>query len=248
MTEAAAMVAMVTARTSVNRRSGVSYVTVRLDNRIETPVVNAHAVELTATVTPIWTTSAADRPGWEDGVTTVEVPVGTVRGVGFATPEPCDESAIEVTAVGPANGLEDETATPAPETVLRALGDPRPPRSAVPVPDGREPACDRQEHESPTTAAHSTASGSNDEGDSRTGTAATQSADDPPEPPPIAESTLTSERTPTEPTGRAPAPVEKWLASVEKRTAGGEPAARAADRVHLRRVQRQIETLLEQHQ
>lgn len=238
---------MVTARTSVERRSGVSYVAVKLDNRIEAPVVNAHAVELTAAVTPIWTPSTRDRPRWEDNATTVEVPVGAVRGVGFATPDSCDESAVEVTAVRPADDLEAEAAPPAPETVLRALGDPRPPRSAVPVPDEREPACDQTQRTSTTTAATSTASESEDEADSRTGSAAAQSGDEATEPSPIEGFAPASERKSNEPPGRAPAPVEQWLASVEKRTSSDESAARAADRVHLRRVHRRVETLLEQH-
>lgn len=83
---------------------------------------------------PIWPPRRQGVPeaGWdEDGWTGVVSPEGPLA-LGYATPAEPAPPAMELAASEPA---PDEAETPGPRAVLRALGDPRPPRDAV-EPDG----------------------------------------------------------------------------------------------------------------
>ena len=235
---------MVTVTVSTERRSGVTYVTARIDNRIDDPVVDAHSVRLTTDVEPIW---SPEQRGcrWEDGATTIDVPVGTVRGAGFATSEPQAACSIEVDDVRPATESSARP-EPSPRTVLRALGDPRPPRRAVPVVAGEQgrgdlDGCwtDGSDAGDGTSAAESRSRGSGTEREidqDRRGQPAVRSAGN--------RRGRPERSAPTTASAPAPAPVERWLARVDDRVSEGTPATREADRAHLRRVARRVDDLL----
>lgn len=103
---------------------------------------------------PIWPPRRQGVPeqGWhEDGWTGVvsgDEPVA----LGYATPaEPADPP-VRIADRGPA---PDEHDAPGPRAVLRALGDPRPPRDAV-EPDGGRPTTDTTGRERPAHAESAT--------------------------------------------------------------------------------------------
>lgn len=251
---------MPTVTTSTERRDGVTYVAVRIDNRIEDPVVDAHSIRLQTDARPIWA-PAAERPRWADGVATVDVPVGTVRGVGFATPRAPADCSVEVDEVRPATD-ESTGGSPSPRTVLRALGDPRPPRDVVPIDTGSgaeqthadQPpsegedsgtAPDRIDTDQPSTRP----TGGTEDRASTSGsvTPARQEAfaGTAGLPQDVAAILEPDADPPAGDQGPAPAPVEQWLAAVEERIGSDSAAVRTADRAHLRRVEQKVASLLE---
>lgn len=134
---------------SVTREGEVSLVSVVLRSS------RARRVRIRPTVEgPVWPPRRRGVPaaGWDDGE--FEGVVEGRRAVGFATPADLSDGPVEVRWSGPADpdpAFERHPDVPPVETttagVLRALGDPRPPRDAVPDgvgagPGGRAPAAD----------------------------------------------------------------------------------------------------------
>ena len=243
---------MVTVTTTVERRSGVNYVVAQVDNRIDAPVVDAHTVEVSATVAPVWTPPEQGRPRWHDGTATVDVPAGVVAGIGFATPSKCPDEPVEVQSVQPAGEQENDQPTE-PKTILRALGDPRPPRNAVPIPTMSETESGDRDHEANSSDCGSTANCRTDTTRQHAGNYTQprntheQRASDTTQPVARQAASSTGDPSSTPPgtdTTRAPAPVERWLARVDRRVDQGSQTATAADRVHLQRVGREVERLL----
>lgn len=107
---------------------------------------------------PVWPPRRHGVPeaGWEGGAVECTLDAGETRGLGYATPaRPADPPAELVAAEAVPDqdgGFEPRAEVPAVEAtaagVIRALGDPRPPRDAVPEPapaesrarDGEAPA------------------------------------------------------------------------------------------------------------
>ena len=141
------------------RPGGVTLVAVRLDNRVESAGVDAHRGRLVPLLDgPVWPPRVEGVPAgpWDcadadaarsgaassgatrsDAAVEVVVPTGRVGSVGFASPAVPVDPPVEVDAVEPADDVA--AVDPSPEDVLRVLGDPSPPRDAVPVDefDGR---------------------------------------------------------------------------------------------------------------
>jgi len=134
---------------TVRRAGGVALVSVVVASAAPTP----RAVTVDPAVEDVRPPRREGVPeaGWTDGRFEGSVPAGGTLGVGFATgaspPDPPAEVADRGRADGDASpGLGDTTASTDPaDAVVRALGDPRPPREAVPdaagtrSPDGRVP-------------------------------------------------------------------------------------------------------------
>lgn len=274
---------MVTVTSETDRRAGVTYVRVRIDNRVDGAVADAHAVRLEPTVEPVWPPRRGGVPDreWDDDGVTIDVPAGTVRGIGFATPavpdgEPVAVTGVDVASDGGSGELRarrtssepptDRDDAPEPRAVLRALGDPSPPRDAVPVDDGGGGRVDGADAsldasgddrpgdgtDSPPDARRSgsvTPGRTGDPGTERSPNGPAERAPAGREGPHLADRTdrRSGERSAA---ARAPAPVERWLGAIERRiaTAEGEPgaeAALAADAAHLRRVAARAERLAE---
>lgn len=142
MTEAAASGRMECA-TNTRRVAGVTFVTCRLSSGRPRSVCLRNELD-----GPVWPPRKRGVPaaGWdEEGVTaTVE---GTV-GVGYACPAPPTDPPATVVESRPA---DETTAEPTPGDVVRALGDPAPPRDAVAVdqPPGTNPTATRDAEPAP---------------------------------------------------------------------------------------------------
>lgn len=104
---------------------------------------------------PVWPPRRRGVPaaGWDDDGVTCTLTAGETRGLGYATPAPPAEPPVEIVRTGPVgpdeHGLQSTVEGPAggdgpgvpddlsnvaasPAGVVRSLGDPRPPRDAVP--------------------------------------------------------------------------------------------------------------------
>lgn len=110
---------------------------VRIANRLDGPVLPPRRRGVPAS-------------GWDDDGVTCTLTAGETRGLGYATPAPPadppaeivrtepvvpDENGSKSAADGPdgPNGANVPDVAASPEGVVRSLGDPRPPRDAVPV-------------------------------------------------------------------------------------------------------------------
>jgi hypothetical protein len=88
---------------------------------------------------PVWPprqNGVPERP-WADGELSLVVPPDGRTAVGFATPADPGAPPVEVVEAAPAPEPDDDgpVPDPTPNGVVRALGDGRPPRDAVPLPD-----------------------------------------------------------------------------------------------------------------
>lgn len=84
---------------------------------------------------PVWPPRSQGVPesGWDDGTWTGVVRPGRDRALGYATPADVDDPPVRITAAVPVQ--ETNTETIGTRDVVRALGDHKPTRDAVPVPD-----------------------------------------------------------------------------------------------------------------
>lgn len=109
------------------RVDGVTFVAATLENDENEPM----RVRVAAGAEPVWPPRRHGVPcaGWDDGGYESVVRAGETVALGFATPATIDGEPAGVAWAEPAS--EVGTATPDP---VRELGDPRPPRDAVPTP------------------------------------------------------------------------------------------------------------------
>ncbi len=130
---------MVSLTCSAAATDGVTLVTARLDG-----TAVGQRVRLANRLDgPVWPPRREGVPeaGWdEDGVEVVVPADGTVA-VGYASPAPPVESPVAVVERTVLDGDENGTGAggddpPTPESALRDLGDPSPPRDAIPDPTG----------------------------------------------------------------------------------------------------------------
>ncbi|MFD1586220.1 hypothetical protein ACFR9U_04445 [Halorientalis brevis] len=173
---------------------------------------------------PVWPPRRRGVPaaGWTDAGFECVLAADETRGVGYACPAPAEEPPLVVAEADPvdpdadASAFEPRGPVPSveetPAGVVRALGSPRPPRDAVPVPDATA------ERDGPVAETME----------------ATQ--DDPPETPPSAGSATPADRSPEQSTARSESEtppgtadggghsvetrveaVEAWFAGVEAR-------------------------------
>ena len=128
---------MVSLTCSTQTRDGVTLVTVRLDGGAA-----AQRVRLANRLDgPVWPPRRRGVPeaGWDDGGVEAVVPADGTVALGYASPaEPADPPVELADSAVVTGGGDDERATPA--DALRRLGDPSPPRDAVPVPPANDPA------------------------------------------------------------------------------------------------------------
>lgn len=232
-------------------RGTVSFVAATLDNRRSQTGVDAHEVHADVRIDgELWPPCVDGHPApeWDDDALQVTVPVGSTRGIGAAGRGTFGSPPIEIVHVEPAEGGRS---TPDSVDVLRALGDPTPPREAIPIPRGESttvPATEDRPGNGEDT--HGDGSGWNVHSQER-------SAGDPSKQLTPGESENTDrERSTGELSriaardgkrnrSRAPAPVERWLGAVEQRLDRATRAERAADREHLARVRKRSEELLD---
>ncbi|MCU4802145.1 hypothetical protein OB920_17350 [Halobacteria archaeon HArc-gm2] len=201
---------MVSLTCDADHRDGVTLVTVRLDG-----AGVAQRVRLANRLDgPVWPPRRHGVPaaGWtDDGFETV-VPADGVVAVGYASPAPpVDAPVAVVDREIVEEGTDERVATAA--DALRDLGDPSPPRDAVPVPvdDAPEPAAEPEpidpEHADDGTA--ETSARERAGGATRDPTPKTETAPEP------------------SPDGEIPAAVTAWLDDVEERVATAERLAAA---------------------
>jgi hypothetical protein len=109
-----------------HRQNGVTLVSVTLTN--DGP---RRRVRIESRLSPVWPPREAGVPeaGWDGPVYECVLAPGETRGFGFATPATPSESPVELREMVPADDSRQE---PDVAAVLRRLGDPRPPRDAVP--------------------------------------------------------------------------------------------------------------------
>jgi len=95
---------------------------------------------------PVWPPRREGRPadGWDEGGYEGVVPADARIALGYATPAPPTETPVTVTAAEPVatrDRRQYDGHLTDPDDVVRQLGDPSPPREAVPLPDesGRKP-------------------------------------------------------------------------------------------------------------
>jgi hypothetical protein len=102
---------------------------------------------------PVWPPRRQGVPeaGWAGSEWSGLVPADRPLALGYATPVEPDERPMRVVASEPAS---DAPASPGPRDVLRALGDPRPPRDAV-EPDGGQTITDAGPEPEPRPAERS---------------------------------------------------------------------------------------------
>lgn len=120
---------------SATERTGdVTLVAVRATNTADRPKRVRVANRLDG---PVWPPRVGGRPaaGWDDGGYEGVLDAGETRALGYATPAPAvdGEDAVEVAWVEDAPGCPTDD-QPSPGAVVETLGDPRPPRDALPDP------------------------------------------------------------------------------------------------------------------
>lgn len=121
---------MVRTDARVRRHHGVTLVEVtvaNVDDRSRTVRITS---ELDGAVWPPRTRGVPERD-WDGGETTVRLGPNETRSVGFASPATPADPPVTVTVDRPAT---DGGGVRSPAAVVRALGDPRPPRDAIPDP------------------------------------------------------------------------------------------------------------------
>ncbi|WP_247010287.1 DUF7857 domain-containing protein [Halorientalis litorea] len=162
---------MVSLTCTASRTDGVTLVTGRLSSDHPCRVRVENCLD-----GPVWPPRDGGVPaeGWDEAGFETTLAAAETRPVGYATPAaPADEPMriVETTAVDPdrtdAFGSRGDVPSVAaePDAVVRELGDPRPPRDAVPLPD--VPA----ETDCAAETANEHADGSTGGGETRTGTA-----------------------------------------------------------------------------
>lgn len=232
-------------------RGDVSFVAATLDNRRSQTGVDAHQVHADVRIDgELWPPCVDGHPSpeWDGEALDVTIPVGSTRGIGAAGRGSFGSPPIEVVHVEPA---EEERSKPDSVDVLRALGDPSPPREAVPIPKGESTTVpdtdDRPCHEQDTHGngskwdVRSRERSVGDPSRQLTYRDPAKSDQETPVGKPPHTTAIESERA----RSRAPAPVERWLGAVEQRLEGATRAERAADREHLDRVRKRSEELLD---
>lgn len=117
-------------------RDGVTLVTARIRGG---PV--AQRVRLADRLDgPVWSPRRRGVPeaGWRDDRFETVVPAGGTVALGYATPAPAADPPLAVvdSEVLPEGDVDP---VPTPERAIRDLGDPRPPRAAIPTPTERRP-------------------------------------------------------------------------------------------------------------
>lgn len=125
--------------TSLERTGGVTLVAVRVTNTADRAKRVRVANQLDG---PVWPPRIGGRPapGWDDGGYEGVLDADETRSLGFATPGTPPEPQPEASGVAVAwvedapNGLPDEP--PSPGVIVGELGDPRPPRDALPSSSG----------------------------------------------------------------------------------------------------------------
>lgn len=131
---------MVSLTCSTERSNGVTLVTGRLTGTGTTQRVRL-ANELDG---PVWPPRRRGVPeaGWGDGGLEAVVPADETVAVGYASPAPPADPPVTISGrtVCDADDRTETDASATPESAVRDLGDPSPPRDAVPVPldDGLE--------------------------------------------------------------------------------------------------------------
>jgi len=85
---------------------------------------------------PVWPPrrEGEPEPGWDETGYEGIVPADGTLALGYATPAPPDEEPVSVEAATPVRSDPDSTAVDGPAGVLQRLGEPAPPRDAVPLP------------------------------------------------------------------------------------------------------------------
>lgn len=205
---------MVSLTCGTDHRDGVTLVTVRLEG-----AGVAQRVRLTNRLDgPVWPPRrhGVPEPGWDDGGFETVVPADEVVAVGYASPAPpADTPVAVVDREIVEEGAAEEAATAA--DALRDLGDPSPPRDAVPVPAGDSPE--------PSAASAPADPERSDDGtaETSTGTAARERAEGASASP----SPQTERECEPSPAGEIPAAVAAWLDDVEERVATAERLAAA---------------------
>ena len=124
---------MVTTEMNARREDGVTLVTVRLtgdgvarrvrvDNRLDGPV---------------WPPRCEGRPatGWDESGYEGVVPAEGCLSLGYATPAPAEGTPVAVEPLDVVRDGEPATDDDSPTDVVQRLGDPAPPREAVPLPE-----------------------------------------------------------------------------------------------------------------
>lgn len=218
---------MVTIETTADRRDGVTLVTATVtDEAAPTRVTVESRLD-----GPVWPPRRQGTPaaGWEengggahgieekDGVTGFEgvVPADGRLAIGFATPGEPRDPPVAVTTVEPADGADDELATPA--AVLRGLGDPSPPSLIE---------ADRSSNDDPAVAPPAESDG-NDDGevdDSRESPDRDSTADGDNETkrPKTIDRQATTASSVSDPGQPLPPVLADWLATAERRIERGE--------------------------
>jgi len=134
---------MVTTEATAQSADGITLVTVRLagdgaarrvrvDNRLDGPV---------------WPPRREGRPvsGWDESGYEGVVPAEGHLSLGYATPAPAEETPVTVETIATVRDGASASAPDTPADVIRRLGDPAPPREAVPVPEIGRPQTDGSE-------------------------------------------------------------------------------------------------------
>lgn len=134
------------------RIDGVTYVECRLRAREPHRIVLENRLD--GPVLPPRSRGVPER-GWDETGFEGRIDAG-VTGLGYATRAPAEGSPVALVSAEPAPAPESGIER-SPKGVVRALGDPRPPRDAVPVADSRvddrgkpEPAAEEPEATAPT--------------------------------------------------------------------------------------------------
>lgn len=189
---------MVSLTCATDRRAGVTLVTARLDGSGV-----AQRVRLTNRLDgPVWPPRRNGVPeaGWEEGGFEAVVPADGTVAIGYASPGAPDDPPVEVVdrEMVP-EGVADDQVTAA--AALRDLGDPSPPRDAVPVssPERSRPETDQRP-------------------------ASRQSPGSPGTGRPTPDCSAAASTTPSSSPAPSPAPeaIDGWLDAVEERIATAE--------------------------
>ncbi len=185
---------MVELATRTERRGGITLVEAAVTNDGTTPRQVRLASELDG---PVWPPRRRGVPaeGWTDGTLTVQLSPGERVGLGFASPaDPVDPpvSVVESRRASPDGGIGET-----PTDVVRALGDPAPPRDVSPLANG---------------SASGGGPGSGDASDTPEATADGREV-----------ATDAPDSVPSKPPG--PPAVAAWLAAVERRIECGDDVA-----------------------
>lgn len=137
---------MVSLSWTTRRQGGVTLVEVRVAADRARRVRLANCLD-----GPVWPPRRQGIPeaGWDEDGVEVDVPADGQVALGYATPADPADPPVEVARtdpVAPTEGFGGRADVPdiepTPAGVVRALGDPRPPRDAVPAPDADRPGRD----------------------------------------------------------------------------------------------------------